>query len=316
MRPLLRVYLLPAAILALMLFLSSYWLPQGSPQGCDSLWRPCLSVYQSTSKPKPQAGHDWAHGGDVLVGECPGQDFQVSRLFLHLTSALGPGSDVLLDEYLSSWEELIKFMNALGPLVSFFSHKVQEKITVLRELSSSSNSTAASVGDHHQLDHDGGGGAASVRERPRQSRSGAAAPYRSVLSMLDYELRSNLVDFHRETPSGSRTLLRLHRSLLWLRLLLDKLCEGDDIESALRSPGELCREAYREALAPHHPWLLRQAAEVAFGAMPPRRVFLELVCVRSQRRATPVMRTLARAIQEVHARTQRALEQRGMLELP
>lgn len=47
-------------------------------------------------------------GEHSLMEECPGQDFQVPRLFTHLTHALGPASDVLLDEYLSSWEELIK----------------------------------------------------------------------------------------------------------------------------------------------------------------------------------------------------------------
>ncbi|XP_062372758.1 ceramide-1-phosphate transfer protein [Sardina pilchardus] len=310
MRPLrlLRVYLLPASMLALLLFVSSYWLPQGSPEGCDSIWRPCLSVYSQTSKPE---AHDTADDhiaeNDILVEECPGQDFQVSRLYSHLTHALGPASDVILDEYLSSWEELIKFMNSLGALVSFFSPKVQEKITLLRDLSSPTSHTARSA----------------LWQQHRNSGAAGDAPcpldadtYHSVRSLLDGELAAGVVDFERQTPSGSRTLLRLHRSLLWLRLLLDKLRQGPDAEGRLRAPGELCREAYREALAPHHPWLLRQAAEVAFGAMPARRVFLELVCVTLQEEAEPVMRTLVTAIKRVHRRTQRMLEERGMMELP
>lgn len=199
-------------------------------------------------------------------------------------------------------------MNSLGPLVSFFSHKVQEKITLLRDLSSPSSHTARSVLWQH---HHNNNQAADASPPPLD-----AATYRSVRSMLDAELSAGVVGFDRHTPSGSRTLLRLHRSLLWLRLLLEKLCEGPDAQGQLRSPGELCREAYRQALAPHHPWLLRQAAEVAFGAMPDRKLFLDLVCVSSQEEAEPVMRTLVTAIGKVHERTQRELEERGMLDLP
>ncbi|XP_041925398.1 ceramide-1-phosphate transfer protein [Alosa sapidissima] len=306
---LLRVFLLPASMLALLLFVSSYWLPQGAPEGCNSVWRPCFSVYSQTSKPEPHAIAESNHiaENDILMEECPGQDFQVSHLYSHLTYALGPASDVILDEYLSSWEELIKFMNSLGALVSFFSPKVQEKITLLRDLSSPSSHIARSALWQQRLNN------AAAVDAPLPLDAGT---YHSVRSMLDGELGAGLVDFSRHTPSGSRTLLRLHRSLLWLRLLLDKLHEGPDAEGHLRSPGELCREAYRQALAPHHPWLLRQAAEVAFGAMPARKVFLELVCVTSQEEAKPVMRTLVAAIKKVHHRTQRMLEERNMLELP
>ncbi len=52
--------------------------------------------------PEEQGGYD-------IIGECAGQHFQVSRLLLHLSSALGPASDVLLDPYLLCWEELIKY---------------------------------------------------------------------------------------------------------------------------------------------------------------------------------------------------------------
>lgn len=48
-------------------------------------------------------------GGNDIIGKCEGQQFQVSRLLLHLNSALGPASDVLLDPYLLCWEELIKY---------------------------------------------------------------------------------------------------------------------------------------------------------------------------------------------------------------
>ncbi|XP_056305364.1 ceramide-1-phosphate transfer protein [Danio aesculapii] len=288
-----------AALLSFLLFLSSLWLPQETVQSCEDSWRPCLNAY----KPAGQVDHASVPeelGGSDIIRECNGQKFQVSRLLLHLNSALGPASDVLLDPYLLCWEELIKFMEALGPLVGFFTHKVEEKITLIRQLSLE-ESARHSVTAGNSLMYD------AQHEVPPHGHA-----YHSVHSMLEAELQRGVVSFDQQTPSGSRTLLRLHRSLLWLQLLLDKL--GTEREG--RSFGELCREAYLEVLAPHHPWLVQRAAELVFSAMPDRSVFLQLVCVRTQEEAEPVMRIVVAAIREIHERTQRELEIRNMLDLP
>lgn len=76
------------------------------------------------------------------------------------------------------------------------------------------------------------------------------------------------------------------------------------------------RDAYKVALAPHHPWVLRQAAELVFLALPERQYFLQLVCVQNQQEATPVLRVIIHALMLVHTRTQRILAEHGMLELP
>lgn len=108
---------------------------QGTIQNCEQSWRPCLSVYTPTRQVRSEYftsltltisaewhslpvqvfqaavtdAADHVLGGNDIIGECPGQKFQVSRLLLHLNSALGPASDVLLDPYLLCWEELIKY---------------------------------------------------------------------------------------------------------------------------------------------------------------------------------------------------------------
>lgn len=53
------------------------------------------------------SGVDEAEGPQVLEG-CPGQTFQVSLLLTHLLAAPAYTSDVLLQPYLSSWDELVK----------------------------------------------------------------------------------------------------------------------------------------------------------------------------------------------------------------
>lgn len=186
-------------------------------------------------------------------------------------------------------------MEALGPLVGFFTHKVEEKITLIRELSLEESARQnATANDPHR-----------VATPPPHA-------YRSVRSMLEAELQRGVVSFDTQTPSGSRTLLRLHRSLLWLQLLLESL--GTDREG--RSMGELCRDAYLEVLAQHHPWLVQRAAELVFRAMPDRSVFLQLVCVSTQEEAEPVMLIVVEAIRKIHQRTQKELEIRNMLDLP
>lgn len=184
-------------------------------------------------------------------------------------------------------------MEALGPLVGFFTHKVEEKITLIRQLSLEEYGRQNPTADEH------------VAPPPVHA-------YRSVRSMLQAELQRGVVSFDTQTSSGSRTLLRLHRSLLWLQLLLEKL--GTEREG--RSLSELCRDAYLEVLAPHHPWLVQRAAELVFRTMPDRSAFLQLVCVRTQEEAEPVMRVVVAAIREIHQRTQKELEIRNMLDLP
>lgn len=64
--------------------------------------------------------------------------------------------------------------------------------------------------------------------------------------MVEAELQTDVVNFSRRTDSGSRTLLRLHRSLLWLKLMLEGLSEGAGADGRVRTPGELSR--YRLAV--------------------------------------------------------------------
>ncbi|XP_019711534.1 ceramide-1-phosphate transfer protein-like isoform X2 [Hippocampus comes] len=271
--------LLLSAILALVLFLTSVWLPQGGIGDCGPGHLPC-QTHRTTPQP-PLVEPD---GAPPFIKECPGQSFQVWRLLRFLTSSVSVADDVLLEPYLQSWDQLIIFMESLGPVVSFFSQKVNEKMDLIRQLA-----------------------------RTHGPKGGA---YRSVRSMVEAELQAGVVDFSRRTDSGCRTLLRLHRSLLWLAMTLDGLTHEPDQQGRLKTPGELSRDAYQVALAPHHSWVLRQAAELVFLALPEREYFLRLVCAQSQHEAEPVLRILIRALQRVHGVTQRILEQHAMLDLP
>ncbi|XP_042368264.1 LOW QUALITY PROTEIN: ceramide-1-phosphate transfer protein-like [Plectropomus leopardus] len=303
---LLRLLLL-AAMLALLLFVSSFWLPQGGISECGSAWQPCLSFYRlQPEPPSVPTGRAGAGEAPPLIKECPGQSFQARRLLRHLKSSLTDADDVLLEPYLQSWDQLLNFMESLGTMVSFFSQKVKEKVVLIRRLTLK-NSTEA---------HGKRGPSDSSRLQPPASFGLKTGAYRSVRSMVGAELKAGVVDFFERTDSGCRTLLRLHRSLLWVKLMLEGLTDGPDADGRYKTPGELGRDAYRVALAPHHPWMLRQAAEVVFLALPDRQYFLQLVCVQSQEEATPVLHVIIDALTLVHTQTQTILAEHGMLELP
>ncbi|MFT7796399.1 ceramide-1-phosphate transfer protein-like isoform X2 [Arapaima gigas] len=316
------------AVAVLLLVFSSMWL-YGS---LEHHLEPCLNSYM-------EAGNVSNHGvvganeedtDGFTVKECPGQEFQVSRLLSHLQAAVAHDSDILILPYLSSWDELIKFLNALGPMVGLISQEIKGKTGIIRELAHQDvkrwgvqepETTREVGGEYWHLEVDqkedkrkvpfqrGSKESSTVSTRDSES-------YWSLRSMIEAELRLGLVNFQQQTDSGCRTLLRLHRALLWLQLFLEKLGEKPQSGGRVQSPSELCREAYRETLAQHHTWLIRQAAEMAFVAMPDRNYFFRLVCAQDQKGATLVLNKVVRAIEEVYTRTEGALEEHGMLNLP
>lgn len=203
-------------------------------------------------------------------------------------------------------------MDSLGPMVGLISKEIESKTSIIRQLAlTAEGNPEAEVGpDLHSINsvNSQGGGT-------KNKASAHTSAYHSVRSMILMELNQGLVSFHHQTDSGCRTLLRLHRALLWLKLFLEKLAETP-VEGRLRSPSDLCREAYKSTLAQHHTWYVRKAAELAFIALPERGFFFRLVCVQNQEELSKVLHRVSRAIGEVYDRTQKALEEHGMLDLP
>ncbi|CAB1316361.1 unnamed protein product [Coregonus sp. 'balchen'] len=302
------------AIVVLLLFLGSMWL-QGS---LDYHWDTCLKGYNQINRPQHLSNGSEADSDEdgAILGVCPGQKFQVSELLSHLLATPAPTNDVLLQPYLASWDELIKFLEALGPMVGLISQEIETKTSIIRDLalreaaSSDEGEVGLALGLVSGTRAHGGG-----QEGMEASVAAPGSAYLSLRSMIHTELSRGLVDFQQTTNSGCRTLLRLHRALLWLQVFLEKLGEGP-VGGRLRSPSDLCREAYQHTLAHHHSWFVRRAAEIAFIAMPERGFFYRLVCVTNQEEASVVLNRVVRAIGEVYDRTQGVLEEHGMLDLP
>ncbi|TKC42430.1 hypothetical protein EI555_006226 [Monodon monoceros] len=139
-----------------------------------------------------------------------------------------------------------------------------------------------------------------------------AAHYTSLATMVAWE-RPGIAPRLSAGCPGSMTMLLLHRALRWSQLCLHRVATG-----MLGGPdaGAQCSDAYGTALAPHHPWFVRQAAHLAFLAFPGRGRLLELACPGSKEaEARNALVRAAGTLEDVYNRTQGLLADGGLLEL-
>ncbi|XP_078524654.1 glycolipid transfer protein domain-containing protein 2 isoform X1 [Lissotriton helveticus] len=278
----------PLTLVLVVLYITSVRLPEVHLSECVEDGKPCAEDLAENEVSLAEAkaavhGRDPDHAeSELYVKPCEGKDFQVGKLLAAFRKSVTPDGQVLLKEYLEGWKELIKFMDALGTVFGFISQETITKINIVHSYR---------TGKH-------------------------SAEYHTLESMVKYELQDNVVNFKElpsdRTPSGCRTLLRLHRALKWLELFLYKLATSTDQDST----SDMCADAYEEALARHHSWFIRQAAAIAFLALPPRRTLFDIVCVQEEQEAQMVLMTTVKAIVRVYNITQEVYTAHGMLNLP
>lgn len=150
-------------------------------------------------------------------------DMTVVRDRFHEAYSSGDAAGVRLRHYIDGYTELQKFMDLLGPLFSFVSKDVSDKLGLLERLHSGPN----------------------------------RVHYETVESMISYEVQNDVRKWKRE--SGTRTLLRLHRPLLFI----NNFMQGVPRQEEHQGLSSLACEVYRSTLAQHHPFLIRQAVSVA-----------------------------------------------------
>ncbi|XP_021507325.1 glycolipid transfer protein domain-containing protein 2 [Meriones unguiculatus] len=209
----------------------------------------------------------------------------LGRVVSPFLACVSPEGDVELSQYTAGWKELLRFLSPLGPAFAFATSEASSKVTALE----------ARV---HGPD---------------------AAHYTSLATMATWERRAGLLEppgaapRDAARPSGSRTLLLLHRALRWSQLCLQRVATG-----ALGGPdaGAQCQDAYSSALAAHHPWLVRQAARLAMLALPSRGRLLQLACPGTgEADARAALARAARVLERVYNRTQGLLAGHDLLQL-
>ncbi|XP_002059303.2 ceramide-1-phosphate transfer protein [Drosophila virilis] len=176
--------------------------------------------------------------GDSVAGENCFDIEKVSELF---EGSLIDDDDVRMEDYLEAYEEIMKFFLLMGSVFTFVSSDVRTKLDILYE--------------HRQQD------------------TGSEKHFDSIKTMILYEKGASLLR-QKGYVSGSRTLLRLHRGLEFVYEFLNRLRDVADGERA----HHVCKSAYNDTLARHHPFLIRKGAQVAMFAIPTRGELFKRVC--------------------------------------
>jgi len=171
-------------------------------------------------------------------------DFSLKRMANLFKSCveINDPEKVDLDCYMDAWVELIKFLNTLGTAMSFVVKDVEGKLKHMKTL-----------------------------------KEGEAAGYKSVASMINHEKEKDLIQYEGDKAkpvlSGSRTILRLHRALLFLQIFFKKVGENPDDESAKVST--MCHDAYKESpMSKYHGWIIRKSVGVAVMILPNKKQFI------------------------------------------
>ncbi|XP_004857337.1 glycolipid transfer protein domain-containing protein 2 [Heterocephalus glaber] len=250
----------------------------------------CRPEAQSCTPEGPLPFKAWHESGPLAAPgwkepPCLGPQGMLGRIRRSFGASLKPEGDVELSQYLAGWRELVRFLTPLGSIFAFATSEAFIKVTALE---------ARVLGPD-------------------------AAHYTSLATMAAWERRVGLLEQPGTAPrdsaqaSGSRTLLLLHRALRWSQLCLHRVATG-----TLGGPdaGVQCGDAYRTALAPHHPWLIRQAARLAFLALPSRDRLLELACpAAGEADARAALAGAAGTLEQVYNRTEDLLAGQGLLQL-
>ncbi|XP_038165088.1 ceramide-1-phosphate transfer protein [Cyprinodon tularosa] len=209
------------------------------------------------------------------------QKFSLQQVLDSFKLCLSPHKDVYLEHYVSGWRGLVKFLNSLGSIFGFISKDAVSKIQILVNF----------------------------------MKGESGSEYVTVQSMVKYELNNQLVDVDKKgiyPESGCRTLLRLHRALRWLELFLDRLRTSSENDKT----SVMCREAYNESLANHHPFMIRKAAGMAFLAIPGRAAFFDVMNVGPPERVVAVLGEALPLISEVYQITEELYTKHNLHDLP
>ncbi|XP_026467671.1 ceramide-1-phosphate transfer protein-like [Ctenocephalides felis] len=175
---------------------------------------------------------------------------------------------------------IIKFFQLMGTVFGFVSSDVKSKVDILE----------------------------SLLNDPNNGKN-----FQTFKSMIEYEKNNDLLD-KEEYTSGSRTLLRLHRGLDFIREFLKALGELDNCQKT----SHVCQIAYNNTLAKFHPWLIKKGANVAMYTMPTREVLLKKVCGDEEdvQRAITVLPKMLSVTADVYKRTDDLYSNHDLHDLP
>lgn len=209
-------------------------------------------------------------------------DFDLERLLKSFEDCVDADGKIILAHYIVGYEELYKFLNLLGTVFGWVSTDVDAKLDVIR--------------DHR--------------------KSESSQHYQDVRSMLKYEVDNKLIKYKaKDSKTGSRNLLRLHRALEYIVAFLE---EVPNLET-----GDKCctisQNAYKATLQKFHPWVVQKAALLAMNLLPTKAGLIEKICGDDEvkiKRAHDALPAAVKAMQSVYKKTEEVYLEFELLNLP
>lgn len=204
--------------------------------------------------------------------------FSLKVVIKNLQDSREDEDDLDMDSYIAAYRELSKFFEGLGSLFGFINSDVKSKLDILDDYRKSDD-----VGDN----------------------------YETLNSMIEYEKEEGIIADEKK-PSGSRTLLRLHRALEFIAALFKAISTANDDASV----GKMAKESYDQTLAKYHPWLIRKGASVAMLTLPKVQDIFAKALPEEKKDLRQLVTGVSEEATKVYNFTQSVYEENDILDLP
>ncbi|CAL8126758.1 unnamed protein product [Orchesella dallaii] len=207
--------------------------------------------------------------------------FRIDVLQRCLESCIRPSDcEIDMDRYLDTFKEICKLLDNLGAVIrAYIGGDIKEKISIIKE-----------------------------------HKAGKYGPfYETIEKMVIFE-KSNGIHEADVDENGSRTILRLHRSLHFVLEFLRGLNKLN-LDQGLGSMG---REVYNMTLAQHHPWAYKKIGRLALSTLGAKKTLVANFHDGSMTSSQlhEVIESVVTVATRVHSQCQTIYEHHNLLELP
>lgn len=208
--------------------------------------------------------------------------FNVRLVYESFIAALkqsdNPKSSIGTQEYINGYRELLKFFDQLGYVFKFVKDDVVQKLAILQNF----------------VDKDD-----------------AETPHFDIIQKaIDYETKNNLIKTNPE--NFTRTLLRLHRALIFIEEFLRGLSDRPASDSTVA----IATTAYDSTLYNHHGFLIRTTVKVGFRALPSRKQLDEILFHGEKSEMISQYKIFIKTIRQIYDTIEAFYAEKNYLQLP
>ncbi|CAG5117744.1 unnamed protein product [Candidula unifasciata] len=205
-------------------------------------------------------------------------DFDLEIVLHAFQRCLREDRTLMLQEYVTAYHELCRFFKLTGPLFAFVARDLESKIKAVEY--------------HLHADH--------------------GSEYKSLQSMVVFEVKHGTTHTKGSHPSGCRMFLRLHFALEFILSFMKRVMVGDENEKM----SKLAWEVYVKTLYKHHPWLTRKLAAIAVYALPSKKHLIDVLCKQDYNRVLDLLAQVVDSGQPVYDVAEEVLAANSLLNIP